>query len=211
MKARGRSGLRTSWKGGLAGFGVLAVVAASFVLPGVFNKKTTSPGAAHAMAVGAKQGQGLPVGSAVPPFSERDLLTGRTISSQGVYGHKTLLFFSEGVMCQACFEQIQGLQQFGAQLERRGIQLVSATPDSPSDLQQAARQYGITTPLISDRDRSLSEAFNTLGLGMHADTPGHAFALIDRGKVLWYRDYYQPPYRAMYVSPDKLLADIPTT
>jgi peroxiredoxin Q/BCP len=185
------------------------VIAASFVLPGVFDKKTTSPGAAHAMALGATQGEGLPAGSAVPSFAARDLLTGQTISSRTVYGHKTLLFFSEGVMCQACFEQIQGLQQFGAELQKRGIRLVSITPDSPSDLEQAAQQYGITTPLISDADRAMSEAFNTLGLGMHADTPGHAFALIDHGTMLWYRDYWLPPYRTMYVQPKRLLADIP--
>jgi peroxiredoxin len=203
---------RSFWRsptGGLVVLGVVAVIAASFVLPGVFNKKTTSAGAAHAIAMGAESGKGLPVGAAVPSFSERDLLSGKTISSQSLYGRKTLLFFSEGVMCQACFQQIQGLQQFGADLKKRGIQLVSITPDSRGDLEQAAGQYGITTPLISDSDRNMSEAFNTLGLGMHADTPGHAFALIDRGKLLWYRDYWLPPYRSMYVQPKKLLADIP--
>ena len=112
-------------------------------------------------------------------------------------------------MCQACFEQIQGLQEFGAQLKQRGIRLVSITPDTPGDLEQAAQQYGITTPLISDQNHDMSEAFNTLGKGMHADTPGHAFALIDKGKMLWYRDYWLPPDRAMYVAPKKLLADIP--
>ena len=114
-------------------------------------------------------------------------------------------------MCQACFEQIRGFEQFGAQLQKRGIRLVSITPDSPADLEQAAGQYGITTPLIADDDRNMSEAFNTLGKGMHADTPGHAFALIDQGKVLWYRDYWLPPDRSMYVQPTKLLADIPAS
>ena len=87
---------------------------------------------------------------------------------------------------------------------------MSVTPDSPSDLGQAVQQYAITTPVISDQDRSLSEAFNTLGRGMHADTPGHAFALVFRGKVLWYHDYWLPPDRTMYVQPKKLLAEIPT-
>jgi peroxiredoxin len=208
VKARRRVGFWTSGKG-LALVGtVAAIVAASFVLPGVFEKQKTSAGAEHAIAMGGKQGEGLPIGSSVPTFSERDLLGGATISSQSVYRHKTLLFFSEGVMCQACFEQIQGLQQIGAELEKRGIELVSITPDSAADLEQAAQQYGITTPLISDSDRDMSEAFNTLGKGMHADTPGHAFALIDRGKLVWYRDYWLPPDRAMYVPPQKLLADI---
>ncbi len=158
--------------------------------------------------MGADPGEGLPAGSDVPFFSERDLLTGDTISSKTVKGQKTLLFFSEGVMCQACFVQIQGLQKIGAELAKRGIRLVSVTPDSTNELEQAAQQYGITTPLISDSDRNMSLAFNTLGQGMHGDTPGHAFALIEKGKVLWYHDYWLPPDRTMYVQPDKLLADI---
>ena len=162
------------------------------------------------MAVGAKHGGGLPVGSAIPAFSERNVETGQLISSKTVYERKTLLFFSEGVMCQACFEQIKGLEKFGAQLRKRGISLVSITPDSPGDLKQAIAQYGINSPMIADEDRTMSEAFNTLGQGMHADTPGHAFALIDKGKVLWYRDYWMAPTRSMYVEPAKLLAQIPT-
>jgi peroxiredoxin len=208
-KVRSRSGSWLSWRGGLVGLAVVAVVAASFVLPGVFGKTTRSAGAAHAIALGAKFGQGLPVGSTVPSFSERDVLTGKTISSQTVYGHKTLLFFSEGVMCQACLEQIQGLQQIGSHLATRRIRLVSITTDSPSDLAQAAHQYRITTPLIADADRTMSEAFNTLGQGMHANTPGHAFALIFHGKVLWYRDYWLAPNNTMYVEPNELMADIP--
>lgn len=189
---------------------VIAVVAASFVLPGAFSKKASSSGAAHAMSIGADQGAGLPVGSSIPAFSERNVETDQPISSKSVYGKKTLLFFSEGVMCQACFEQIKGLERFGAELDKRGIQLISITPDTSDDLRQAISQYGITTPMISDDDRTMSEAFNTLGQGMHSDTPGHAFALIDKGKVLWYRDYWLPPARSMYVDPAKLLADIPS-
>ena len=190
--------------------GVVAVLAASFVLPGLFEKNQAPAGAGHAMATGAGAGEGLPVGSAVPSFNERDLLSGNAVSSQTVYGRKTLLFFSEGVMCQACFEQIQGLQNVGAELRKRSIDLVSITPDTPTDLEQAAELYGVPTPLIADTDRDMSAAFNTLGKGMHADTPGHAFALISHGKVLWYRDYWLPPDQVMYVPPKELLADIPT-
>ena len=179
------------------------------MLPDVVSTKKTSAGAQHAMALGAEQGAGLPLGSSVPSFTEQDLLSGEPITSKTVYNRKTLLFFSEGVMCQACFEQIQGLERLGAELERRGIQLISITPDSPSDLRQAAAHYGITTPVIADSDRSMSEAFNTLGQGMHDNTPGHAFALIAKGKVLWYRDYWLAPDRTMYVQPQKLLAEIP--
>lgn len=192
----------------MAGLAVVAVVSASFLLPDVFKNGAGSVGDGHA-AMGVEHGAGLPPGAAVPSFSERDLLSGSTISSTSVRGRTTLLFFSEGVMCQACFEQIRGIERIGSELQRRGIQLVSVTPDSPGELRQAASQYGITTPVISDADRNMSNAFNTLGQGMHDDTPGHAFALIDKGRVLWYRDYWLAPYRAMYVKPTALLAAIP--
>ena len=212
--AVGRKGVRSSfWKsrrGAVLGAGVIAVIVGSFVIPDLVNSRTPSAGAEHAMAMGAAQGAGLPVGSPVPSFSGRDLISGREITSRSVYAHKTLLFFSEGVMCQACFEQIQGLEKFGAALRKRGIQLVSITPDSPDALRQAIGQYRIHTPMISDENRSTSEAFNTLGRGMHSDTPGHAFVLIDKGKVLWYRDYWLSPNRTMYVDPQKLLQDIPS-
>jgi peroxiredoxin Q/BCP len=188
---------------------IAAVVTGSFVLPDVFDKKSEASSHA-AMEMGIDQGAGLPAGSSVPSFSERDVETGKAITSTSLYGTKTLLFFSEGVMCQACFEQIRGLEQFGAELDRRGIQLVSITPDSPGDLRQAMSQYGIATPMIADDDRDMSESFNTLGQGMHGDAPGHAFALVDRGKVLWYRDYWLAPTRSMYVEPRQLLADIPS-
>ena len=206
----GHTSFWRSWRGATAGLAVVAVIVGTFVVPKLLDSSTPSAGAEHAMAMGAEAGTGLPAGSPVPSFSGRDVITGREITSRSVYGKKTLLFFSEGVMCQACFQQIQGLEQFGADLKKRGIQLVSITPDSPDELEQAIGQYGIKTPMISDRSRAMSEAFNTLGKGMHGDTPGHAFALIDRGKVLWYRDYWLAPDRTMYVPPKKLLADIPS-
>ena len=201
-----------SWISGwsvLLAVAVIAVLAASFILPGTFDKKTSSAGAARAKALGVALGAGVPVGSTVPAFSGRDLLSGQPITADGVYDHKTLLFFSEGVMCEACFEQIRDLQQVGAERQRRGIQLISITPDPPSELRRTVDRFGITTPVMSDADRTMSEAFNTLGQGMHSNTPGHAFVLIDHGKVVWYRDYWLPPYKAMYVPPAKLLADIP--
>ena len=180
--------------------------------PDVLDKKTTRR-RAHDMAGDGRRRRerASRPARAVPSFSERDLLTGQTITSQSVYRHKTLLFFSEGVMCQACFQQIQGLQQVGAAARRSAASSSSRSPPTRrATSSRRSSQYGITTPVIADDNRSMSEAFNTLGKGMHADTPGHAFALIDKGKVLWYRDYWLAPDRSMYVEPAKLLKDIPS-
>lgn len=186
-----------------------AIVSASFFLPDAFDSRR-STGSQVGASAGSQPGEGLPPGSPVPSFAERDVTTDEPITSASVSRRGTLLFFSEGVMCQACFQQIKRLEQVGAKLRLRGIRLVSVTPDSPGELRQAVSQYGITTPMIADDDRDMSRAFNTLGKGMHGDTPGHAFVLVRRGKVLWYRDYWLPPSRSMYVDPATLLADIPT-
>jgi peroxiredoxin Q/BCP len=199
-----------SWKGGVIGLAVVTLLGASFVLPERFEQGSSpaaSPAAPHGQDA-TTEGDGLAVGSPVPAFRESDVQTGRAITSTAVAGKKTLLFFSEGVMCQACFEQIKDLEQMGNELDKLGIQLVSVTPDTPADLEQAIAQFGISTPMIADEDRDMSAAFDTLGRGMHADTPGHAFALIEKGKVLWYRDYWLPPDQTMYVEPAKVLADL---
>lgn len=197
-----------SWKGFAIAAVVLAVIAGSFVLPGVFSGSgSANPHAGMAMGVGV--GEGLTAGTPVPSFSERNVETGAAITPESLSQGKTLLFFSEGVMCQACFQQIKGLEEIGTKLSKRGIRLVSITPDSKDDLQKAIAQYDIRTPMISDGDRNMSAAFNTLGKGMHGDSPGHAFVLMSKGKVLWHRDYWLPPTNAMYVEPEKILADMP--
>ena len=184
---------------GLTGLVVAAIITASFVLPDTFGKSKTL----------AAQGSGLSVGTPAPDFSERIVGSGATISSRTIAGQKTLLFFSEGVMCQACLEQIKGLERLQRQLDARGIKLVSVTPDSPAELAQAIRLYGISSPMIADDNRDMSRAFNVLGQGMHGDTPGHAFVLVEGGKVRFYRDYWLSPTRTMFVQPERVLADLP--
>ena len=144
-------------------------------------------------------------GDPAPAFSEQDVRTGQTVSSSALRGRNSLLFFSEGVMCQACFEQIKSLEYLGNELDERGLVLVSITTDPPDVLRQAADAYGITTPLISDEDRDMSRAYDVLGQGMHPDTAGHTFVLVDAdGRIRWRRDY-----TAMYVPPEDLLAALP--
>ncbi|HUP31539.1 MAG TPA: redoxin domain-containing protein [Gaiellaceae bacterium] len=186
--------------------GVAALVAASFVLPRFFED---APSAAEHRA--ELRGDGPDVGVAAPAFAEINVMTGEPISTETIAGRRTLLFFSEGVMCQACFVQIRDLEQVGERLAERGIDLVSITPDPLDVLRQAVRQYAITTPVIADDDRDMSAAFDTLGQGMHPDMPGHAFVLVDEtGTVVWQRDYWLEPWRTMYVEPERLLKDIPT-
>lgn len=197
---------RVPWVGLAIAAGALALLGATFVVPRLLE------GDSSPTALGGPQatGDGPAIGSLVR-FDEREVVSGRAISSSALKGKKALLFFSEGVMCQACFEQIRDIEAVGDKLAERGVKLVSITPDSSNVLREAIGQYEIQTPMIADDNRDMSTAFDMLGKGMHEDTPGHAFVLLDEtGRVVWARDYWLPPYRTMYVKPEKLLADIPS-
>jgi peroxiredoxin len=181
---------RSPLRGGLAGVAVVAVAAAAFLA--VRPSGSSPPEAALA-------------GEAAPAFAERDVVTGEPVSSEAFRGRHVLLFFSEGVMCQACFEQIQALELRSGDLQRIGLTLVNVTTDPPSVLRQAAGAYRITTPLVSDEDRDMSRAYDVLGQGMHPDTAGHTFVVIDsKGRIRWRRDY-----TTMYVPPEELIAALP--
>lgn len=194
---------RLSWRTLAIACGVLLVLVGSFTIPKLRG------GSSSAVHAGMAEGTGPMVGTTLR-FNERDVLTGKPISSQTLRGHRALLFFSEGVMCQACLQQIHDIDDVAAQLASRHVELISITPDGSADLRQAIGQYGIRSPMISDSNLDMSRAFNMLGRGMHGNTPGHAFVLIDgTGKVLWQRDYYQAPWRPMYVEPAELLKDVP--
>jgi peroxiredoxin len=172
--------------------GVAAVVVALFAIAFLSTGKPS-----HA-------GNRLASGPA-PAFAVRDAVSGRLMTSSYLKNRNTLLFFSEGVMCQACLEQIQSLERVSSQLAKRKLALVSITPDWPEDLRQAAASYKIHTPLLSDESRMMSRAYDVLGLGMHADMPGHTFILVDRhGVIRWRHDY-----TTMFVPPEKLLKEIP--
>ncbi len=189
LKRRSASRLRP-WHG-VAAAAAVAALAASFAIP---DRGRRAPGASAPRA-----------GNLAPAFSERDVVTGKLVASASLRGRNVLLFFSEGVMCQACFEQIQSLQLRARQLEQRRLVLVNVTTDSPSVLRQAARAYRITTPLVSDEDRDMSRAYDVLGQGMHPDTAGHTFVLVDGGgRIRWRRDY-----TTMFVPPATLLSQIP--
>jgi peroxiredoxin len=140
-----------------------------------------------------------------PAFAAQNMVNDQLLTSDVFKKGNTLLFFSEGVMCQACLEQIQSLEGLSGQLAKRHLALVSITPDSPAQLRQAVAEYKIRTPLLTDESRRMSTDYDVLGLGMHADMPGHTFILVDRhGVIRWRHDYTK-----MFVPPNELLKAIP--
>jgi peroxiredoxin len=185
-----------------SGFGAVGAIA--IVLVAIAVAGGSGSGAAPADHMAGAAGTAV-VGHRAPDFALTDVVSNRLYGLGALKGHKTLLFFSEGVGCQACMVQASDLQRVKA-LTDRGIDVVSVTTDNPGDLAQAARQYGIRTPLLADPTMSMSKAYGMLGHGGmgHPTQDGHAFMLLDAGgKVLWHQGYQE-----MYVKPSQLLSDM---
>ena len=145
---------------------------------------------------------GPAIGNTAPSFQLVDAVSGQQLSSDSLRGHKTLLFFSEGPMCQACMQQIVDLQSSGA-LSRNKIQLMSVAVDGPEDLKSATQQYGVTTSFLADADGTMSTAYGMIAHGGMAmpGMDGHAFMLIGPdGKVLWHH-----AITTMYIAPKQLM------
>jgi len=116
-------------------------------------------------------------------------------------GGDALLYFSMGVGCDGCFEQIP---EAAAGLEARGIRLVPVMVDPIERVASEAARFGITTPILIDEDRAASVAYGMLGVYGHADRPSHSFALVRAdGTVAWVKHY-----ATMFVPLEQLLADM---
>ena len=189
-----------------AGYGAVGVIAVALVTFAIVG----GGGGAGSSSSGGQMGMsstssGPAVGKEAPNFSLANAVTGRPVTLASLEGQKTLLFFSEGVGCQACMVQAAELQS-NKTLTKSGIRVVSITTDPVDQLAQAARQYGIRAPLLADPTTNMSAAYGMLGHGGmgHPTQDGHAFMLLSKsGKVLWHQAYQE-----MYVKPSQLLSDM---
>lgn len=106
-------------------------------------------------------------------------------------------------------QQIVDLQN-DATFQSLGVALVNVGIDPLSNLTAAAQEWGITTPLLSDADSQVSEAYGVLQWAMSNGEPGHTFILVGQnGEVKWIRDYGSAENGGlMYVPVDELNQEI---
>ncbi|MBI5310882.1 MAG: redoxin domain-containing protein [Actinobacteria bacterium] len=181
------------------GYGLVGIIAATLIFLAV-----ALGGQKPGSGVGSS-GTGPDIGLKAPDFTLSDAVTGRQVSLESLAGDQTLLFFSEGVGCQACMVQAADLER-SKKFRESGIRLVSVSTDSSDDLAKAAGQYEIGTPMLSDPTTAMSSAYGMLGHGGmgHPNQDGHAFILLDEsGTVKWHQAYEE-----MYVKPGQLLTDM---
>jgi peroxiredoxin len=129
---------------------------------------------------------------------------GTPVSLTDYRGQDVLLYFNEGVGCDACFYQMAELEQNGGALADAGLTVLPIVANSVDQTRGELGRFGLRTPYLIDDRTQVSQAYGMLGQGMHANLPGHGFVLIDgSGQIRWTREY-----PSMFVSTDDLLADM---
>ena len=117
-------------------------------------------------------------------------------------GNEAMLYFSMGVGCDGCFAQIPEIDEA---LAARGVTLVSVMVDPADVVASESSRFGIADPILIDSDRTVSEAYEMLGVYGHADRPSHSFALVGQdGQVKWVKHY-----ASMFVPADEFIAEVP--
>lgn len=153
--------------------------------------------------LGGRSSQGGPADGAAPVFTLAST-SGGSVSLADHRGHDVLLYFNEGVGCDACFYQMVELEGSERELSDAGLTLLPIVMNPAADTARELSRFGLRTPYLIDADGSVTRTYGMLGTGMHSDLPGHGFVLIDgTGQMRWKMEY-----PSMFVSTDELLAAI---
>ena len=124
---------------------------------------------------------------------------GTTVTLSELRGEPVILYFNEGAGCASCTVQMAEIEKEPGFAEA-DITVLPIVMNTAEQIRLDMQRYGATTPYLLD-DGTVSEAYGTLGTGMHPGVPGHGFVLIDaEGNQVWQGDY-----PSMWLAPADLL------
>jgi peroxiredoxin len=107
-------------------------------------------------------------------------------------------------------QQVVDLQN-SQELSSLDVALLSIAFDTVAEMAPEVASLGITVPMLSDTDHTVSEAYAVLQWAIASGEPGHTFVLVDeRGEVAWIRDYGLPENAnpTMYVVPGEIVEQV---
>ncbi|MBW3577400.1 MAG: redoxin domain-containing protein [Actinobacteria bacterium] len=162
--------------------------------PGGFTYQVGEPGA----------------GEPAPPI-QLPAASGGSFDLADARGETVLLYFQEGLMCQPCWNQLTEIESHWGRFEQLGIdRIVTITTDPLGALGQKVQLEGITSTVLSDVDKQVSPAYDTLAYGMMGGSHnGHSFVVVGpEGDIVWRADYGGAPDYWMYLPVDALLNDL---
>jgi peroxiredoxin len=137
-----------------------------------------------------------------PDFTLTDT-AGQQVHLADLRGRNVLLYFSEGAGCQSCLVQMAEIEKETAALQKLHVTVLPIVMNTRDQIVADMQTNDVATPFLLD-DGTVSQAYGTLGKGMHAGLPGHSFVLIDKaGEQRWYGEY-----PSMWLSPDQLVSEL---
>ncbi len=154
-----------------------------------------------AVVIGGRTTPSVQAGNA--PSFRLASTSGTDVSLSDFNGKNVLLYFNEGVGCDACFYQLGKIESDGA-LERAGVTLLPIVMNAAADVQGQLDRFNLRTPNLLDPTGATSDAYDVLGKGHHANLPGHTFILVGPdGTIRWRGDY-----PSMWIEPSELAAAV---
>lgn len=107
----------------------------------------------------AAAGLGLKVGSKAPDGALPDV-SGATVKLSALYKKgPTFLIFYRGGWCPFCNAQLHNLTEAKAEFDKRGVQLVAISVDSPGEEAKTQAKVGVPFPMLSDSKLKVHGAF----------------------------------------------------
>ena len=88
--------------------------------------------------------------------------------------HAVILWFTKGMACPFCRQQMSQLKRAHARIKDAGGEILEVTGSAPARAQLYARQFALPFPYLCDPDRRVHEAWGLVkrphGLGYYAKT-----------------------------------------
>ena len=124
----------------------------------------------------------MPAGAGTPlPDFELTTSGGGTVSAADLRGRRAVLYFYPKDDTTGCTLEAKEFTALLGQFRRRGVDVYGVSPDSQRSHDRFVDKCGIGFPLISDPDKSLSEAF---GVWVEKSMYGRTYTGVERSTFL---------------------------
>ncbi len=129
----------------------------------------------------------LKEGDKAPDFKVRDA-DGNQVKLSSFRGRKVVLYFYPKDDTPGCTREACSFRDSHSKLTRRGIKVLGISLDSEASHKKFAAKYDLPFTLLSDPERSVSEAYGTYGekkfmgrtyMGLHRMT----FLIDEKGRI----------------------------
>ncbi len=122
-------------------------------------------------------GVGIKVGARAPDGSLPDV-SGATVKLSALYAKgPTFVLFYRGGWCPFCNTQLHSLTEAKAEFDKRGVQLVAISVDSPGEEAKTQAKLGVPFPMLSDSKLVVHNAYKIV----HKTSPEERQALAGYG------------------------------